>query len=82
MEELPGQARRPHKLSSRLRNTTLPDVSGPCAWKTCFARSKPIVLASDTDASCSVVTTTTLAHQGRRGGVHPITVCLNYANRA
>jgi hypothetical protein len=38
------------------------------------AKSKPIVLASDTDVSCSVVTnTTTLAHQGRRGGVHPIT---------
>src|SRR6516162_266958 len=36
--------------------------------------SKPIVLASDTDASCSVVTsTTTLAHQGRRGGVHLMT---------
>ena len=39
-----------------------------------YARSKPIVLTSDTDAACSVVTnTTTLAHQGRRGGVHPIT---------
>src|SRR5215831_13371904 len=34
-----------------------------------------MVLASVTDASCSVLTnTTTLAHQGRRGGVHPITV--------
>ena len=35
------------------------------------------MLASATDASCSVVSnTTTLAHQGRRGGVHSITVCL------
>src|SRR5215469_12888938 len=35
-----------------------------------------VVLASHTDASCSVVTnTTTLAHQGRRGGVHLITGC-------
>src|SRR5262249_13869225 len=42
-----------------------------------FAKSKPIVLASDTDASCSMVTDTTiLAHQGRRGGVHPITARL------
>jgi hypothetical protein len=36
------------------------------------------VLASDTDASCSVVTNaTTLAHQGRRGGVHPITASVD-----
>jgi len=34
-----------------LRNTTCPDASAPCAWNTCFAISKPIVLTSDTDAS-------------------------------
>src|SRR3954451_221553 len=37
----------------RLRNTTRPDASAPCAWKTRFAISNPIVLACPTDASSS-----------------------------
>src|SRR3954447_12573544 len=37
----------------RLRNTTRPDASAPCAWKTRFAMSNPIVLACPTDASSS-----------------------------
>jgi hypothetical protein len=30
---------------------TCPEVSAPCAWKTCFAISNPIVLTSDTGVS-------------------------------
>src|SRR3954466_1578276 len=30
---------------------TCPEVSAPCAWKTCFAISNPIVLTSDTSVS-------------------------------
>src|SRR3954447_5006578 len=37
----------------RVRNTTRPDASAPCAWKTRFAISNPIVLACPTDASSS-----------------------------
>src|SRR5215207_5630701 len=37
----------------RLRNTTRPDASAPCAWKNRFAISNPIVLACPTDASSS-----------------------------
>src|SRR5215212_10191178 len=37
----------------RLRNTTRPDASAPCAWRTRFAMSNPIVLACPTDASSS-----------------------------
>src|SRR4051795_2642968 len=37
----------------RLRDTTRPDASAPCAWKTRFAISNPIVLACPTDASSS-----------------------------
>src|SRR5215213_5568911 len=37
--------------TSRLRNTTRPVASAPCAWKTRFAMSSPIVLACSTDAS-------------------------------
>src|SRR3954462_1198664 len=37
----------------RLRNTTRPDASAPCAWKTRFAMSNPIVLTCPTDASSS-----------------------------
>jgi hypothetical protein len=53
-------------LAGRIRPVRLKDVLR-------YARSKPIVLTSDTDASSVVTNTTTLAHQGRRGGVHPIT---------
>src|SRR4051794_13347107 len=37
----------------RVRNTTRPDASAPCAWKTRFAMSNPIVLTCPTDASSS-----------------------------
>src|SRR5919205_2190079 len=38
---------------SLLRNTTAPVALAPCAWNTCLARSRPIVLTSSTDASLS-----------------------------
>src|SRR3954469_15278819 len=36
---------------SFLRKTTAPDALAPCAWNTCLARSRPMVLTSSTDAS-------------------------------
>ena len=36
---------------SFLRKTTAPDAFAPCAWNTFFARSNPIVLTSNMDAS-------------------------------
>src|SRR5262249_43918956 len=35
----------------RLRNSTCPAASAPCTWNTCFAMSKPIVVACSMDAS-------------------------------
>src|SRR5215471_18390050 len=35
----------------RLRNSTCPAASAPCRWNTCFAMSKPIVVACSMDAS-------------------------------
>jgi hypothetical protein len=35
----------------RLRNSTLPVASAPCAWNTCFAISNPIMVACSMDAS-------------------------------
>ena len=35
----------------RLLNMARPFPSAPCAWKTCLAISRPIVITSDTDAS-------------------------------
>src|SRR5919112_5026614 len=58
---------------SFLRKTTAPDGSAPCAWKIAFARSRPIVLTSPTDASFAVVCSTPpLWHLDAVGGVHPI----------
>src|SRR5918995_229706 len=58
---------------SFLRKTTAPDGSAPCAWKTAFARSRPIVLTSPTDASFAVVCSTPpLWHLDAVGGVHTI----------
>ena len=36
---------------SVLRNTTDPDASAPCAWKTDFAISRPMVVTTPTGAS-------------------------------
>src|SRR3954447_23644934 len=36
---------------SLLRKTTAPDALAPCAWNTCLARSRPMVLTSSTGAS-------------------------------
>src|SRR5215469_5465227 len=35
----------------RLRKSTYPAPSAPCTWNTCFAMSKPIVVACSMDAS-------------------------------
>src|SRR5829696_7099873 len=57
---------------SFLRNTTAPDTLAPCAWNTCLARSRPIVLTSSTDASLRWSSnTTTLARRCCRGASTP-----------
>src|SRR3954447_12384940 len=57
---------------SFLRNTTAPDTLAPCAWNTCLARSRPMVLTSSTDASLRWSSnTTTLARRCRRGASTP-----------
>src|SRR3954471_4164769 len=35
-------------LRAPLRKTTAPDALAPCAWNTCLARSRPMVLTSST----------------------------------
>src|SRR5215471_1092562 len=46
-------ARKPRSFARvmRLRNSTCPAASAPCRWNTCFAMSKPIVVACSMDAS-------------------------------
>src|SRR4029453_626780 len=65
---------RPPRPPRPRRTTVSPAASTPCTWKTFFARSKPIVLASLMDGSRPLVslTTQTLAHRCREGAIHPI----------
>jgi hypothetical protein len=57
--------------TNRLRNTTWPDASAPCAWKTRFAISNPIVLACPMDAPSSGWSTPPLWHVDAVGGCPP-----------
>src|ERR687895_1933379 len=57
--------------TSRLRNTTRPVASAPCAWKTRFAMSSPIVLACPTDASSGGRSTPPPWHLDAVGGRPP-----------
>src|SRR5215207_694846 len=56
---------------SFLRNTTAPDALAPCAWNTCLARSKPIVLTSSMDASLRWSSTPPPWHVDAVGGRPP-----------
>ncbi len=56
---------------SFLRNTTAPDALAPCAWNTCLARSRPMVLTSSTDASLRWSSTPPLWHVDAVGGRPP-----------
>src|ERR1700757_4069319 len=57
----------------RLRNSTCPVAFAPCTWNTCFAMSKPIVVACFMDASFVAVRHRHLGTQMPSGGVPPIT---------
>ena len=55
-----------------MRHGSWPDTLAPCAWNTCLARSRPMVLTSSTDASLRWSSnTTTLARRCRRGASTP-----------
>ena len=56
---------------SLLRNTTAPDALAPCAWNTCLARSRPMVLTSSTDASLRWSSTPPPWHVDAVGGRPP-----------
>jgi hypothetical protein len=56
--------------SSR-RKSTCPAASAPCTWNTCFAMSKPIVLACSTDASFGRSSTPSPWHKDAVGGRPP-----------
>src|SRR5262249_8106184 len=56
----------------RLRNSTCPPASAPCRWNTCFAMSKPIVVACSMDASFGGSSTPSPWHTDAVGGVHPV----------
>src|SRR5215467_617703 len=55
----------------RLRNSTCPAASAPCRWNTCFAISKPIVVACSTDASFGGSLTPSPWHTDAVGGRPP-----------
>src|SRR5215471_10667231 len=52
----------------RLRNSTCPAASAPCRWNTCFAMSKPIVVACSMDASFGGSLTPSPWHTDAVGG--------------
>ena len=55
----------------RLRKSTCPALSAPWTWNTCFAMSKPIVLACFTDASFGGSSTPSPWHIDAVGGRPP-----------
>src|SRR5689334_6147959 len=56
----------------RLRNSTCPAAPAPCSWNTCFAMSKPIVVACSMDVSFGGSSTPSPWHTGcRRGASTP-----------
>src|SRR5262252_9000960 len=55
----------------RLRNSTCPAASAPCTWNTCFAMSKPIVVACSMDASFGGSSTPPPWHTDAVGGRPP-----------
>jgi len=68
----PAKNSRTFSRGSFLRNTTTPASSVPCAWKTFFAKSKPMVVAFRRDASFEWSSTQPLWHIDAVGGVHSI----------
>src|SRR5215831_6081051 len=55
----------------RLRNSTCPAASAPCTWNTCFAMSRPIVVACSMDASFGGSSTPSPWHTDAVGGRPP-----------
>src|SRR6516164_3890065 len=55
----------------RLRKSTCPAPSAPCTWNTCFAMSKPIVVACSMDASFGGSSTPSPWHTDAVGGRPP-----------
>src|SRR5215813_5679102 len=55
----------------RLRNSTCPAASAPCTWNTCFAMSRPIVVACSMDASFAGSSTPSPWHADAVGGRPP-----------
>src|SRR4029077_20531171 len=55
----------------RLRNSTCPAASAPCSWNTCFAMSKPIVVACSMDVSFGGSSTPSPWHTDAVGGGPP-----------
>jgi hypothetical protein len=66
-------ARKPRSFVRvmRLRKSTCPAPSAPCIWNTCFAMSKPIVVACFTDASFGGSSTPSPWHADAVGGRPP-----------
>src|SRR5215472_8093800 len=56
---------------TRLRKSTCPAPSAPCTWNTCFAMSKPIVVACSMDASFGGSSTPSPWHTDAVGGRPP-----------
>src|SRR5215468_1977882 len=55
----------------RFRKSTSPAASAPCTWNTCFAMSKPIVVACSMDASFGGSSTPSPWHTNAVGGRPP-----------
>src|ERR1700758_1675034 len=64
----------------RLGNSTCPAASAPCSWNTCFAMSKPIVVACSMDASFGGSSTPSPWHTDAVGGRPPHHPSLPFAH--
>src|SRR5262249_25843179 len=66
-----ARKRRSFMRVMRLRKSTCPAPSAPCTWNTCFAMSKPIVVACSMDASFGGCSTPSPWHTDAVGGRPP-----------
>src|SRR5262249_23612055 len=66
-----ARKRRSFMRVMRLRKSTCPAPSAPCTWNTCFAMSKPIVVACSMDASFGGSSTPSPWHTNAVGGRPP-----------
>ena len=69
----PEKKARSWPRRTALRRSTVPEALTPCSWKTCLAKSRPIIVICSMGGSLlEVLGGPHLAHRCRKGAIHLI----------